>query len=432
MREGRGFTAICNRQSANPRVPRTFRCFSFTTGRGFSACVSLLPALLCLLLVSCAAPSPPQPPSLELPLPVTDLKAIRKGNSVILTWTQPQQTTDGEGIRFLGPTRICRNVLVNPQDKLTECDKPSAELASSQLESEKSATAKPPVRAKSRYSDILSADWMRDPAASITYAIESLNTSHRSAGLSNQVRVPAAITEPPPTDFAASLTDDGVVLTWSGPFLSIPGGDGTPHYYYRVYRTNVDRTNTDPTNSSQRSKDAQPRAFVGEVLQGTQDKMRLVDHNFAWEKTYEYSVNVTTRIASGPPHACPGETNQFPACRDTVDIEGEDSTPATVVAHDVFPPAVPTGLQAVFSGAGQKAFIDLTWNADTTNDLVGYNVYRRQGTSATTKINEDLVKAPAFRDANVDPGQTYFYSVTAVDVRGNESIRSEETSEQVP
>ena len=102
------------------------------------------------------------------------------------------------------------------------------------------------------------------------------------------------------------------------------------------------------------------------------------------------------------------------------------------MAHDVFPPAVPTGLQAVFSGAGQKAFIDLTWNADTNDDLAGYNVYRHQGTSATTKINADLVKAPAFRDAHVDPGHTYFYSVAAVDVRGNESVRSEENSEQVP
>jgi hypothetical protein len=316
-----------------------------------------------------------------LPSPVTDLKAIRKGNSVILTWTQPQETTDGDGIRFLGPTRICRSVLPNPQDKLTECGKPSVELASSQLETTKNVTAKAPARATSRYSDILPVDWMRDPTASITYAIESLNTNHRRAGLSNQVRVPAANTEPPPKDFAANLTDDGVVLTWSGPFLSIPGSDSTPHHYYRVYRTNVDSAN------GGMNKDAPQSSFIGEVLQGTQDKMRLVDHNFIWEKTYEYRINVTTRIPSGPPHACMGESNPLPACRDTVDIEGEDSAPATVVAHDVFPPAVPAGLQAVFSGAGQKPFIDLTWDADTNNDLAGYNVYRYSATDGTQPVN---------------------------------------------
>jgi hypothetical protein len=43
-----------------------------------------------------------------------------------------------------------------------------------------------------------------------------------------------------------------------------------------------------------------------------------------------------------------------------------------------------------------------------------------------------LVNTPAFRDSNVVPGHSYFYSISAVDVRGNESSRSEEASETVP
>jgi fibronectin type 3 domain-containing protein len=43
-----------------------------------------------------------------------------------------------------------------------------------------------------------------------------------------------------------------------------------------------------------------------------------------------------------------------------------------------------------------------------------------------------LVKTPAFRDMKVVAGKTYFYSVSAADQRGNESARSEETSESVP
>jgi len=42
------------------------------------------------------------------------------------------------------------------------------------------------------------------------------------------------------------------------------------------------------------------------------------------------------------------------------------------------------------------------------------------------------VKSPAFRDMNVTPGHTYFYSVSAIDVRGNESAHSAEASESVP
>jgi fibronectin type 3 domain-containing protein len=99
----------------------------------------------------------------------------------------------------------------------------------------------------------------------------------------------------------------------------------------------------------------------------------------------------------------------------------------------VFPPTVPAGLQAVYSGPGQKPFIDLVWAPVTDADLTGYNVYRREeGETNPVKLNAELIKAPAYRDENVATQKKYFYSVAAVDVRGNESARSEEASEAVP
>jgi hypothetical protein len=47
-------------------------------------------------------------------------------------------------------------------------------------------------------------------------------------------------------------------------------------------------------------------------------------------------------------------------------------------------------------------------------------------------MNEKPVTAPAFHDAGIRPGITYLYSVSAIDERGNESKRSEETQEEVP
>ncbi len=79
-------------------------------------------------------------------------------------------------------------------------------------------------------------------------------------------------------------------------------------------------------------------------------------------------------------------------------VEGDDTPSVTVVAHDVFPPAVPAGLQAVFSGPGQKPFIDLIWAPNTEADLAGYNVYRHEQDGQTVKVNSDLVKTPTFRD----------------------------------
>ena len=76
----------------------------------------------------------------------------------------------------------------------------------------------------------------------------------------------------------------------------------------------------------------------------------------------------------------------------------------------------------------------------TNADLAGYNVYRLEAGAETgsgagekmVKVNSELVKSPAYRDSAVESGKTYTYSVTAVDVRGNESGRSEETGEAVP
>jgi hypothetical protein len=48
------------------------------------------------------------------------------------------------------------------------------------------------------------------------------------------------------------------------------------------------------------------------------------------------------------------------------------------------------------------------------------------------KVNSELVKSPAYRDSGIESGKSYTYSVSTVDVRGNESGRSEETSEVVP
>ncbi len=45
------------------------------------------------ILAGCGMPGAPQPPSLNLPIPVNDLSAVRTGGEVALTWTMPTKTT---------------------------------------------------------------------------------------------------------------------------------------------------------------------------------------------------------------------------------------------------------------------------------------------------------------------------------------------------
>jgi hypothetical protein len=137
----------------------------------------------------------------------------------------------------------------------------------------------------------------------------------------------------------------------------------------------------------------------------------FLDRNIDWEQHYTYRVAGITQVKL--------------AGKEPVEVEGDDSPPVEVFTHDIFPPATPTGLQAVYSGVGQKPFIDLTWAPNLESDLAGYNVYRHEAGASP-------VKTPSFRDTTVAPGHQYFYSVAAVDEHGNESGRSEEASERVP
>src|SRR5436190_22722788 len=76
----------------------------------FAKSQSLLCLLAAALLSSCGSPGVPLPPSLELAKPVTDLRAVRKGDKVFLTWTAPTLTADRHNIQHPGPTEICRSI----------------------------------------------------------------------------------------------------------------------------------------------------------------------------------------------------------------------------------------------------------------------------------------------------------------------------------
>jgi hypothetical protein len=167
-----------------------------------------------------------------------------------------------------------------------------------------------------------------------------------------------------------------------------------------------------------RAETAKDENKVGEVELSDQAEPKFLDANPEWEKIFYYRASWVT-VAGEPGN-------------EAVEVEGADSPETKVVVHDVFPPAEPTGLQAVFSSVGQPNFIDLTWTPNSDAELAGYNVYRREEGGTAVKINSELAKIPTYRDRDIQPGRKYFYSLSAVDVRGNESERSAEAAESVP
>jgi hypothetical protein len=374
----------------------------------------IAPITLLLLLAGCAQTGPPLPPSLELPKPPTDLRASRKGNRVTLNWSEPTLTTDRQSVRYIGPTLVCLDLpsRVRPSGphEMSECGDSVAMLpAPSTVPQKPGLQHLAPQAYIATLPDYIQAEY---PTGEVTYAVEVLNRNARGAGLSNRVRVPAVFTLRPPGDLSAELTGDGVVLTWTsaGGLKRLPANSpSTPpsiQLRYRIYR---------------RDEGSGKDATAGEIPLGEPGPVHFTDTSFEWEKTYLYHITAVSIVKR----------------RDSeVQVEGDDTPPVRVIAHDVFPPAVPAGLQAAYSGEGQRAFIDLIWAPVTSADLAGYNVYRSETNGAETevmvKLNSEPAKSPSYRDLAVASGKSYTYSVSAVDVRGNESQRSEETSEPVP
>jgi len=356
-------------------------------------------------LAGCASIGPPEAPSLELPKPPTDLKAVRKGDKVTLTWTIPPRTMERQTVRYLGKTEICRSIA----GSLKQCGTAVGEVAApADFEKTRKTSSK---KLAASYIDSLSPGFEREHATEFaSYAVEVLNTAGRGAGISNQARVALVPTLAPFGDFTLRAVNQGVRVSWQCP--ETPVATSANKYLFRIYRR------LESSASWNKLTDAEATGCAVRVSGTDTEKVitSFLDESIEWEKVYLYRGTVVSIVQGKPP----------------AEVEGDDTPEVKIFAHDVFPPAVPAGLQAVFSGPGQPPFIDLIWTPVSDADLAGYNIYRHEAGEAPVKLNAELVRTPAYRDAQVAAEKTYSYSVSAVDERGNESARSEEAAERVP
>ena len=346
-----------------------------------------------------------------------DLEATREGNRVLLTWTSPTETTDKLRIRHPGPTAICRKIEADlsaalqpaPAEARPSCENVIERVAASQLQPiappPKPATPTAGAAPVSRvsYSVEIPADLVQQyPDSAAVFYVEPLNSDGHGAGHSNAAAVPLAPSFTPPADFRAEQTKDAIVLSWSP--LRQAAIDRARLTAYRIERSEV----------GAQTPDERLLVAAGSASDG-----RVSDTQFNWDRQYRYRIAAVTGV-----FAADGQQ--------IAEVQGEWSQPIEVATRDVFPPAEPAGVQAVFTQTDDQRFIDLTWMPNTEADLAGYFVYRRTEGTEPQRLNSEPLKSPAFRDAKVVAGTRYFYSVSAVDLRGNESRRSPEASEAVP
>ncbi|HEX4320687.1 MAG TPA: fibronectin type III domain-containing protein [Acidobacteriaceae bacterium] len=347
-------------------------------------------------MTGCGTPGPPQPPSLQLPQPVTDLTAVRAGDSVTLHWTMPRKTTDHLRLKSPVTAQVCW------REKGDSCQRVGE-------------TAFAPGAA-SAFVATLPDSLSQGDARPVSWFVELKNSKGHSAGPSNNAEVLAGKAPNAIAGLAAEVRADGVALHWND------GESGS----VRLHRKLLSAPAQPVPNAKPKNALAQPEAepllsdlFVEASTAGA------LDRTAKFGASYEYTAQRVRRVMlQGKP----------------LELAGPVSAPIRIDVADAFPPSVPQGLVAVL--VPEEKTIDLSWQPDTDSytdrDLAGYIVYRaeagQQESSQDWKriSGSQPLPGPAYRDTQVTPGHQYRYAVTAIDLGGHESKRSHEARESVP
>jgi hypothetical protein len=105
----------------------------------------------------------------------------------------------------------------------------------------------------------------------------------------------------------------------------------------------------------------------------------------------------------------------------TISFLDENATPLAVE------PVNGTGIGA------QGHSVSLLWNASTSQNVIGYNIYRsNQSGGPYAKINYVLDPGTTYTDTSVIDGNTYYYVTTAVNSDNEESAFSNQAQATIP
>jgi len=332
----------------------------------------------------------PLPPLIQIPVPVSDLAIQQFGKSAQLSWTLPKLNTDGSAATTVATVEIYR--LSTDRNQSAPDPKLFAQSAQLWKAIPKQVLATYPEGAKLSFEDTFEEFAGNEVyQRSLHYALKVVNNKKQKAGSSNVVSLSVIPLPTSPVNLnAISLGEQHIEVGWDIPTANIDGSPVNPPPQFNVYR---------------RPDFQAPETRLNQILV---KEGRFKDESIELGKTYVYSVRPVVETPSGA-------------------VEGEDSVPLEVANPDTYPPKSPAEVTAIASAEG----ISLVWVPNTDADLAGYWVYRSGQDKKFQRLQDQLLLTASIIDKSVQKGQTYFYRVKAVDLKGNESEFSEEVSDTV-
>lgn len=348
----------------------------------------------------CGAPGEPVPPSPPIPTAILDLRATQAGDGVMLNFTMPGKSVAGDKLTEIPTIEILHGDMspsgeVDEQSFRVVDTVPGAMFASYTKKS--SAHFLEPVAAS---------EIRAHPGVLSVYRVRARVSDQKVSANSNDAVVKLFPVAAPIEGLQANLTENGIALSWSAP-QQTSGGEALPSVAeYHVYRGEMD-----PASAEAAAQQLSRAVWKSPLVQiATTKTPEFQDHAFDYGKSYAYVVRAT--LSGGD-----------------ATLESGDSHFVILTPRDTFAPAAPQGIvAAVLPGeAAGKTVADLSWSINTEPDLAGYRVYRseQQGVRGML-LTQELLLTPAYRDLIMESGKHYWYSVTAVDRAGNESVASEQ------
>jgi hypothetical protein len=368
----------------------------------------LLVIAVAAILTGCGAPGDPVPPSPPVATPIADLSAHQMGDGVALNFSLPSKTIRGDRLQQPPAVEILRGELKpdgSPNPKSFHVvETIPGELAAKYQSEDRTQVITPIAPTENRSASGFDA----------VFAIRTRASRKRASADSNVVKIHVYPVPAPVGTLKSDLTETAIDLTWQ-PITQTAAGDPIAVTEYRVYRGELDPKAYDPKITG---PDALHERFVTPLarLDRTNDP-HFADKQFDFGKIYVYIVRSVT-MAGGN------------------ELESSDSDPLVLKPADTFPPSTPQSVVAAVienpETTPPSLEVDVSWSINTEQDLAGYRVYRSdiEGQIGSL-VTQDLLLSPAYRDTSVTSGHKYWYSVTAVDLSGNESAPAPQVAADV-
>ena len=425
-------------------------------------------ALMVLLAAACGKKGPPLAPFARVPAPVADLKVLRMGDDVYVSFPVPTANVDGQQPADIASLEVYAITATSPPEtdehrKLATLiatlpvrpimpplppapagvelppiplppgiDRAAPAVVRETLTAEQQVPVDlPPKEGDQRAADAEDEETVAGPLIAPAPALLP-RRYYFAIGVSGRGRKsPASTPVPVPLDAASSapgapvvaFTETDMTIKWApsndartGMFAASPAPVLPP--------TPLTPDNATPSIVTPPAPVIPPLAAKSLGFQSEATTYHLYEVPSTAAPEDPFAITVPIAITPLPlaitEHQIKGVTFGVERCFVTRPVErfgatvviGPASPKTCVTPADTFPPAAPRSLAAI-AGDG---VISLIWEANSDSDLVGYLVLRGDAPGDTLRaITPEPVVATTFRDTTTRAGARYVYVVVAVD-----------------